>query len=349
MYANKTEHVILKDMLDKVTSPVNKDEGTLIYDALSPAANEFAKQYMELDSIQKRVFAQTSYGEYLEMRAAEFGVSRRDGNKAAVELTFTGVANTNIPAGFIVQTKTGLLFRTIKAVTIVGTTAKVMAEADAIGTMYNVTAGTIIQIPTSLTGISSVINESSATGGTAIETDDQLIERLLFKVKYPATSGNRNHYKSWAMEVEGVGDAKVFAIWDGPGTVKVTIIDIHKQPANSEIVAAVTQHIEDSRPIGATVTVNSATALTVNISATIQRVQGASLDEIRAKANAEIDKYLKQIAFKHSYVSLAQIGSIILNIEGVSDYASLQLNGSSSNIAIGDEEVAVLGTVNING
>ena len=68
MFEKKTEYLILNNMLDKVTAPVSKEEGTLIYDALSPVANELAKHYIELDSFIRRAFVQTSNSGFLDLR-----------------------------------------------------------------------------------------------------------------------------------------------------------------------------------------------------------------------------------------------------------------------------------------
>lgn len=163
-----------------------------------------------------------------------------------------------------------------------------------------------------------------------------------------ATSGNANHYKLWSLEVAGVGDVKVFPLWNGAGTVKVVIIDSNKQPASSEIVNAVTTYIEENRPIGANVTVQSASALNINITATIVRDSNYTTEQVLTNVSTKITSYLKSIAFKQSYVSYAQIGSLILDSEGVLDYSNLTVNGGTSNITIGDEQVAILGQVVLN-
>jgi len=46
-------------------------------------------------------------------------------------------------------------------------------------------------------------------------------------------------------------------------------------------------------------------------------------------------------------LSYAKLGSIILSSEGVKDYSSLLVNSGSTNITIKDDEIAILGTVEI--
>lgn len=346
MYEDMTEDVLKERMLEQ-TSTYN-DEGGFIYDAVAPIAVELSEMYKSLDEVLKQVFAQTASGEYLEKSCAEFGIYRKTGTKAIGQVKFAGNDGTVIPTGTLIQTESGLQFQTKTDVTI--SSGQAIAEIEAIeeGSNYNVPVGAITELPVQIVGVISVINEQATTGGTNEEDDASLLNRLLVKVQTPATSGNINHYKLWALEVAGVGDVKVFPLWNGAGTVKVVIIDSNKQPANSEIVNAVATHIEENRPIGASVTVQSASALSINITATIFRDNNYTAEQVLANVSAKITNYLKNIAFKQSYVSYAQIGSLILDSEGVLDYSNLTVNGGTSNITIGDEQVAILGQVVLN-
>lgn len=346
MYENMTEDVIKQRMLEE-TQTYN-DEGGFIYDAIAPVAAELANMYVELDNVLKEVFAQTASGEWLEKRAAEFGIYRKQGTKSIGQVTFTGNDGTIIPAGTLIQTESGLQFQTKAEVTITNGQAIVDIEATEIGSQYNVPANTIIEMPVQIVGVISVTNEQATTGGTNDEDDESLLNRLLIKVQTPATSGNINHYKLWALEVAGVGDVKVFPLWNGAGTVKVVIVDSNKQPASQEIVDNVAEHIEENRPIGANITVQSATALNIDISATIVRDTNYTIEQITTNVSNKIAEYLKSIAFKQSYVSYAQIGSLILDSEGVLDYSNLIINGGTSNITVSDEQVAILGQVVLN-
>jgi len=40
-----------------------------------------------------------------------------------------------------------------------------------------------------------------------------------------------------------------------------------------------------------------------------------------------------------------QVGAAILNTEGVQDYSNLLVNNGTANVVIGDQEVAIKGTV----
>ena len=57
-------------------------------------------------------------------------------------------------------------------------------------------------------------------------------------------------------------------------------------------------------------------------------------------------EYLKEIAFKVSYVSYAKTGSEVIESEGVLDYQDLLINGSTANVVIPEDGVPVMGGVN---
>ena len=114
--------------------------------------------------------------------------------------------------------------------------------------------------------------------GFDAETDISLLERYMIAVQTPATSGNIYHYKQWARAVEGVGNSRIFPLWNGRNTVKVVIINDNQQPASSELVKKLKTtltHMGDKmkhgelvteKPLsGAYCTVKSAVAKDINI------------------------------------------------------------------------------------
>ena len=53
MYESLTFEVLLKRMLDRVSNSLDKREGSIIYDAAAPAANELQNAYINLDIMIK--------------------------------------------------------------------------------------------------------------------------------------------------------------------------------------------------------------------------------------------------------------------------------------------------------
>ncbi len=348
--ADNASQAIKERILSGLTSNIDRTEGSFVYDAVSPTAIELAKAHLRLDQVLKLVFADTALevdggSAFLEKRANEFGVYRKDGTKASATVDFEGSVGSDIPKGTIVQTPSGLRYFTIESVTIAAGTVSVPIEAEKIGRKYNVPAEVITQLPVQVVGVNSVSNPEAVTNGTDMESYQELLARFLNEKRLPATSGNIYHYKKWAQEVDGVGDVRVFPLWGGAGTVKVVIINANREPADQLLESKVYQHIEENRPIGADVTVVSASGVPLNINVTLKLAGNYTLPEVTAAIEAKIINYLrKEIAFKQNTVSYAYIGSLIIGTAGVLDYTTFTLNGGNANIPLADDQVAYLNT-----
>ncbi|MZP42654.1 baseplate j family protein [Heliobacterium gestii] len=339
-------------MLDAVPGDLDKREGSFVWDAIAPASIELAQLYIALERVLALAFAGdhrgAAYGLYLERRAAEHGLLRNAATKATGEVTFAGSDGAVIPAGTLVATTGGIRFVTTAATTVQGGKARAIVESVEPGDRANVPSGAVTMLPMSIPGVTGVENKAAMEGGTEAETDAALTARLLEKVRHPSTSGNVAHYLQWAKEVAGVGDARVLPLWNGPGTVKVILIDAEKRPAAASIVADTAAHIESVRPIGASVTVESAAGLAINVTAEVtldMSVPGTTKEKVSALFEAALQQHLQDIAFRQSYVSYARMGTLLMNIPGVQDYANMTINGGTANLSLADTQVAVAGTV----
>ena len=66
MYEDMTYENILQGMLNRVPDDIDKREGSVIYDALAPAAYFLADQYFQLGNFVDLVLPDTALGEYLD-------------------------------------------------------------------------------------------------------------------------------------------------------------------------------------------------------------------------------------------------------------------------------------------
>lgn len=338
---------IKQNILNNINT-INTNEGSFADVVVSPVSMELEKNYVLLKHLYANMFLDNLYSDDLDRRAKEYGIERKDGTKATGKVIIQALANTVVPTGFLVATGYGLNYLTTDELIFeVNGSKEVNIIAEGIGTKYNVSINAINTIPVSFNGIASVNNAVPTKGGTNIETDQQLLDRLLLRLRMPATSGNALHYKQWALEVAGIGDAKIFPLWDGPGTVKVVVIDSNKQPVTGSLITDVHDYIETVRPIGADVTVVSGTAKTINIKAVIILAEGYMLQSVIDSFKKDVEEYFKSIAFTLNYVSQAKIGTILLGTDGVIDYSELKLNNTSANILLADEEIPIIGTVEL--
>ena len=114
------------------------------------------------------------------------------------------------------------------------------------------------------------------------------------------------------------------------------------------MIESVKANIEKKRPIGANVTVVSATEKAINISATVRLVRGYDIEEVKTEFLNKITQYLKEIAFKDTYISTARLGNLLLDTTGVFDYADFKANGLNSNVLLNDTDVPKVGELNLS-
>ena len=347
MFEDITPESIKQEILSDITTADTR-EGSYTNKLVSPTATQIWKNYVAMNALLPIAYVDETSGEYIDKRAVEHGIIRKPGTKAHAELTLTGTDGTVIQAGTIFLTLDGLEYETAGAVTIASGTAAVTANAMEAGESYNVPAGSITNQYNSIGGLSAVTNAAAATGGTDPESDKSLVDRYYNYRQKPATSGNVHHYEQWALEVDGVGAVKVTPLVNGPGTVGVMIVGADRQPVSADVVAACAAHIEENRPIGPEITVESAAALQINVTASVTIESGTTLETVQAEFSEKLDNYLKSIAFVKYQVLFNQIAYILLGIDSVTDYTELKANGGTANITVAADQVPVIGTVTVS-
>lgn len=281
------------------------------------------------------------------------GIDRRAATRAKGILTVTGTGT--VPAGAIFESTGGVRFRAAETVEVVGS-GTVAIEAVALGAAGNVPAACITELPVTIQGIVSVTNDAPTTDGYDEEDDDTLRDRYYTNVREPPTSGNKAHYKAWALDVAGVGGVKVFPLARGDWTVDVVIVDTERKPADDALVSRVQAYIdpgstglgEGQAPIGAHCYVERAQGLPVALTLTVMLASGYEAASVTEAVSAAVSAYLSDIAFVQDYVSYAKIGSAINDVPGVLDFRDLLVGGGVANIPVGARQVAVLGEVQVD-
>lgn len=346
MFEDITPESIKEEILSGITKSDTR-EGSYTNNLISPVALELWKVYNSMNALLPIAYVDETSGKYIDKRASEVGIIRKPGTKAHTELTFTGTNGTAIPKGTVFLTLDGLEFETAETVSILNEKAVVTANAVQVGEKYNVPKNTIINQYNNISGLTSTANKE-AVGGTDPENDKSLVNRYYKFRRRPPTSGNAYHYEQWALEVNGVGAAKIIPLVNGPGTVGVLIVNQDRQPVSDEIVKACKAHIEENRPIGPGkdgIIVESAAGLTINVKAVISVNTSTTADKVQNDFTEKLDKYLKSIAFVKYEVLYNQIAYILMGIDGVTDYKSLTINDNKLNIAVAKNQVPVMGAV----
>lgn len=160
--------------------------------------------------------------------------------------------------------------------------------------------------------------------------------------------GSASDYRRWAMEIEGVGGAKVLGASDDTGTVTIILTDINGQPVSEEIRGEVYNHImcpdfpyDRLAPVNAVLNVVSAAPLNILITADIDLEDGFTVDMVKPFFIENLKRYLMTDSARLE-VKYAEIGAVLINTEGVSDYKNLSVNNGVSNILIDIGSVPVV-------
>lgn len=314
-------------------------EGTLIHNALVPAAYEIEKNYITADIILQEVFTDTASRENLVRRAKERNIYPHPATAAVWKGTF-------VPEDLDVPNGTRFNGGKLNFAVIGRVQNGYELICETVGSQGNACQGKLIPI-NYVPGLETAELTELTTPGNDEEETEAFRERYLTVLRKPSTSGNIYDYYNWAMACKGVGAAKIFPLAYGPGTVKVVVANEDKMAATPALIKEVKDYIEEMRPIGATVTVASAEELPVNIMGRVNLKNGINLGTVQASFRTAFDSFLRDNAFDISYVGYARVGNILLGTAGVEDYADLTINGYDHNIELMDEQIAVIGTVTL--
>lgn len=357
MYEHQTYEAILQRMLDRVPADIDKRPGSVIYDALAPAAAELAQLYAELDINYNLSFADTASGEYLTRRASEFGIIRRPATRARREGRFYGVGDAplDVPLGsrFSIE---GVNYAAISRIAA----GVYTLECETAGTVGNQHFGVLLPI-TYIPGLSRAELGAVLVPGEDEEDDETLRQRYFEEISRPAFGGNVADYKMKIGAIDGVGGVKVFPVWQGGGTVKCTIIASDWGAPSQQLVDAVQDAIDPTpqgegyglAPIGHQVTIAGVQPVTINVETTVTLADGVTAGQVQGPIAEVIEGYLLGLRKEWAgqtqlVVRVALIEAAILGVPGVIDVAGTTLNGSAANVTLGEEDIPVLGAVTVN-
>lgn len=363
-YLNESVDTIHARMIAIAPDDVSTIEGDMFWDSTRPSAEEKSRlEKIQLQNILRMAFPQTSTGVYLEYIGEWHGVYKTAATKSIGSIQITGTVGTPIVAGTLFGTpstseKSSIQFEVSNSLTIDSTgSAEVDVKCTTAGIVGNVEANTIILLIGNISGIKSVTNTSKFTGGTDIEEEEHYRARVIAVEQEDNLSGADSDYVTWALEVDGTGSAYVIEEWEGPGTVKVLILDKNGQPATTELIKAVKDYIYPDKlpgknrggkaPLGAVVTIDTAHTLAIYVKANFTFTSGFSPDSVLNAMEDDLSSYLAKITISGTVnynVIHSIVGAYIESKKGIDDFENLTINDGTTNINLVDQ-VPVIGEV----
>lgn len=350
MYESITYESILQRMLDRIPNTLDKREGAIIYDALAPAAMELKLAYIEFDQILNESFADTASRDFLIRRCAERGIIPKAATYAVLQGEFTPT-NINL---------IGQRFNLNKLNYIVTTKiedGKYRVRCETPGTEGNQYLGAIIPIDY-IDGLQTAELTDVLIPGEDEESTDSLREKYFDSFNEKAFGGNRADYLEKTNSIDGVGSTKITPLWNGAGTVKLTILDSEFNKASSTLVQTV-QNIIDPQgdaegyglaPIGHIVTVDTVTEVKIDVVSTITFDTGYSWDLLKGQIADVIKNYMLELRKDWAnqavlIIRIAQIETRLLQIEGIIDVTGTTINGEGVNLQLESNEIPIFNSV----
>ncbi len=410
MFEDRTTEKLKEETLAEIDPAVGVSTmaGSYADATVGPLCRQVSRVYQSLPAVLSMLFVDESSGPFLDLVGRDYhNLQRRAGTKARCAVTLTGKAGTQVGAGTVFLTATGLAFRLRAAVSIgaggsavgeleaaeagsayniaPGSLAKMYVnlpglegyglraavsigaggsavgelEAAEAGSAYNIAPGSLAKMYVNLPGLEGYVN-TQGEGGTDTESDAALYGRIDEARKRPRTSGNGWDYRGWALEVAGVGEAKVVELAAGPGTVGVTVVDSNFEGASPKIVEDVKAAIQAKRPVGASVTVTAAGELEISVVAVVS-LSGTSTGGVKAELEKRLRAYLQELIqqkCRSIYYDPAsdvpytlyynRVLALLLTIDGVQTFTTLTVNDGTADLSIPASSVPVLGEVHVS-
>lgn len=363
---NSSAEEIQQRMMNALPPDIDGMPGGFAYDFTMPTAIEKSEAInFHIIRTLMLMFPDWAWGEWLDLHAAQCSLQRKAAVCASGYITISGTPGKRLSAGFIFCTPStestpSALYSLDESVTIPeegSITAPITAVEP--GPASNVSAGMITIMSNPVEGIISITNESAVTGGTEEESDDDLRERIAETYASSGTSyiGNDSDYIRWALEVDGIGGCIVTQAWNGPGTVKLSLVDSNGDPANDRLCEAVYDHIvspEDrmSRllPTGtAELTVMPADSLSISYSCEnlTYNAETTSIDQIKEDFIAALSAYYTQ-AKEDGVVKWNIAHALLTKVTGVEDFTDFLINGKTGNVKLENSVYPRTGAVTLS-
>lgn len=373
-YTSRNYDYWLDKMLDNVPDDIDQREGSVVFDALAPAAMAMAQQSLTMANIIRQSYIKTAQGEFLDYRAAEHGTARYVATQTEVKAKFLdsdGNAINNVQIGD--------QFASIGETPIFYTVQKINEDltgeltADDPGTTANSYIGQILPVTSNDSLSWAEITEIVAPARDE-ETDDHLRDRLLKADDWVAYGGNVADYLSMLSKISEVGAGQVYPVWAGPGTVKLVILNNDLMPASADLVKKVKNIIDPEdrealgyglAPIDHQVTVVAPSILTVDVASTVTIDSKQNAYSVKAKIKEAVENYFELLRQSWNTVDpktgrgysqtvyRSKILSQIMSVEGVINASVPVLNGTDGDIALTfnnhTSELPILGEVKLDG
>ena len=300
--------------------------------------------------VVKGGFLDTATGDWLTLLAAGlFDLTRIAATYAVGEVTLTCSASAgpyNITAAGLVvsdgtrrwrSTNSGLL--TLAS----GGTLTVEVKAESPGTAYNVSGSTITVITSpALAGVTvAAVSSWLTTSAVDEETDAALRARCRLRWSTLGRGANLDAYEYNALNAGQSSVTRAQTVPGGGDGTLVVYVAQSAATATAPQVAAVQAYVDSVAPVTDDPTVTAATAITVNVTATIYVRAASDSSANRTLATDALSAYINGLDLGDATVDVVKLGAAIYAAAGIRD---VDVVIPAADVTISAGQVAVPGT-----
>lgn len=350
MFENISYESLLEASLNEVDNDVDKREGAIIFDSLSPHTKQLYELYFSMDGMIREMFGDTASRAYLIRLCKDRGITPDPATPAIRK----GQFNIDVPVGSRFSLETHNYVVTEK---ISNGVFKMACET--IGVDGNADYGDLIPIDY-IDGLQTASLTDVLIPGEDEEPTEKLRKRFLESFEALAYGGNRKDYKEKVHKLQGVGGVKMYRVRDGIYNVRLVVMDAQYNSPSIVLLEELQTSIDPESnqgeglglaPIGHVVNVTGVLKTTVNIAFNnISYQDGYDWSYIEIDVNEMVDAYFLEM--KESWedttqivVRIAHLESRLIDITGVLDVQGTQINGIAENLIIDSDAIPERGVV----
>lgn len=340
-----TADSILKRMLVNVPDDIDKRQGSIIYDALMPCAGELAQEYIEIQIFRDQTYLLDAVGKNLDRKGEDYTIPREKATQAERigELIDINDNLINLPIGsrFSVPESNMTITYYIKSYKETGKPILVCEQAGTVGNEYS---GELLPL-FSIDNLKSAIIGGTQTPAQDREEDEDYRARIISKLSSKGFGGNIADYKDYIDNIPGTSEPKVFPVWDGGGTVKVSVLDSQYNAISNEFKEEIKEILDPDEytgqgvgiaPIGHVVTVDTPTEIEIDVSAQVT-LDSVTIGQIQSAVEENLETYMlfirkSWVGLEDTSIFIAQVISAILAVQGITNVTNVTLNEQSQDL-----------------
>ena len=296
--------------------------------------------YGHQDYISLQILPYTADEDNLKRMASAKGMTQKLAAQAVGTATFTTEIGALIPANTVLKALDGQEYTTTVGATSSGVNITLPVKASVAGAAGNRTAGQSLSLVSPVPGVQGTALASELSAGADIEDIEEFRARYIERLRQPPHGGSKADYIAWAKEVAGVTRAWCFPLEMGAGTVTVRCVrdnDSTPFPDSTELLEVKT-HIEDVRPVTATLYVVAPIEQLVNLSIALN----PNTPDTRAAVLVELQDFFLREGAPGTTLFRSRISEAIS--AGNGEY-SHNLSVPNTDIVVDNSHLARLGAV----